>query len=175
MGFSSLMSQLNLINISTWTCRPNMQCVLAIECQMSSISFRGGIITILEREKTKFWNSGFCQMWVWSENEKRIVQHKSPSPRLRPSKMSFFTTRTDCQMSIFCEKFGQISILGEESVPVTLCVQGIKFHEQRHWGMYLLTVIREAILYQIECFFTHCVKGGRGVKPMCKNLCCRFL
>ena len=36
--------------------------------------------------------------------------------------------------------------------------------------------IREAILYQIGCFFTHCVKGGRGgVVPMCKNLCCGFL
>ena len=30
-------------------------------------------------------------------------------------------------------------------------------------------MIREAIGYQIGCFFTHCVKGGRGVKPMCKN------
>ena len=36
--------------------------------------------------------------------------------------------------------------------------------------------IREAIGYQIRCFFTHCVKGGKGgVEPMCKNLCCIFL
>ena len=35
--------------------------------------------------------------------------------------------------------------------------------------------IREAILCQIGCFFTHCVKGGGGVKPMCKNLCCEFV
>ena len=35
--------------------------------------------------------------------------------------------------------------------------------------------VREAIVYQIGCFFTHCVKGGEGVKPMCKNLCCRFV
>ena len=29
--------------------------------------------------------------------------------------------------------------------------------------------------YQIGCFFTHCVKGGGGVEPMCKNLCCGFV
>ena len=34
--------------------------------------------------------------------------------------------------------------------------------------------LREAILCQIGCFFTHCVKGG-GVEPMCKNLCCKFV
>ena len=41
------------------------------------------------------------------------------------------------------------------------------------WWFYLK--LREAIVYQIGCFFTHCVKGGDGVKPMCKNLCCRFV
>ena len=31
----------------------------------------------------------------------------------------------------------------------------------------------EAILYQIGCFFMHCIKGG--VEPMNANLCCRFV
>ena len=35
--------------------------------------------------------------------------------------------------------------------------------------------VREAIGYQIGCFFTHCGKGGGGVEPMCKNLCCKFV
>ena len=32
----------------------------------------------------------------------------------------------------------------------------------------LTMVVREAILYQIGCFFTHCVKGGGGSNPCVK-------
>ena len=121
MEFSSLMSQLNLIKILTWT---SVVQICNISDDRGSISFRGNRNA---KSKTKSWNSGF--FWAESmncETEKRIVKHKSA---VSPSKMSFFTTRTDCQMSILWGKFGQISILGDKSIPVTLCFQIINFYE----------------------------------------------
>ena len=44
----------------------------------------------------------------------------------------------------------------------------------KHVLLNMSGLLREAALYQIGCFFTHCVKG-RGVEPMCKNLCCGFV
>ena len=73
MEFSSLMSQLNLIKILTWT---SVVQICNISDDRGSISFRGNRNA---KSKTKSWNSGF--FWDGSmncENERRILKHKSP-------------------------------------------------------------------------------------------------
>ena len=38
-----------------------------------------------------------------------------------------------------------------------------------------MTQVRDALPYQIVCFFEHCSKGEEGgVKPMFKKFCCKF-
>ena len=39
------------------------------------------------------------------------------------------------------------------------------------WMMLLDNCLGKPSSTKLDVFFTHCVKGGGGVKPICKNLC----
>ena len=55
-----------------------------------------------------------------------------------------------------------------------LCTFILGMFAQIQRTFWLSLDLREAILFHFSCFFIKFIKGGRGVIPIYKNLCCEF-